>query len=165
MNARSPSSVGFSLVELLVTLLLVAVLVTFTGFLLAPVIQVFLNAREASALLHESELGMARLSREFTTITNVVSASSSSITYDTLNSSGVAQRRTVSWAGNSGDPLLLNGHVLMGGLRLFGLSYLDSPTANPQSTWGANSSLIEVVLDLGVSGSVYTNRFFPRNIR
>jgi hypothetical protein len=143
----------------------VGALVAASGMLLAPMVQTFINAREATELMHESHLAMARISREFMTITNVVSGTSAGITYDTLDSGGSAHRRTLAWSGTPGAPLLLSGHTLMGSLQQFQLSYLDSVGATKQSSWGADSTIIEVVLDLGVQGSVYTNRFYPRNLR
>ncbi len=156
---------GLSLVEMLVVLLLVGALVSMSGLLLAPIVGTFMNAREASELMHESQLAMSRISRELTTITNVVSGTSVAITYDTLDSGGVAYRRTLAWSGAPGAPLLLNANTLMGGLQRFQLSYLDAVGAAAQSTWGVDSTLIEVALDTGVAGSIYTNRFYPRNLR
>ena len=165
MKSASHKSSGLSLIEVLVALLLVGMLVAFTGALLAPMVETFLNAHQASELMYESQLAMARLSREFTTITNVASGSSMGIVYDTLDSSGVGHRRTVSWSGVAGESLLLNANVLVGAPQQFRLSYLDDINSTPQASWGNDSTIIEVLLDMGVAGSIYTNRFCPRNLR
>jgi prepilin-type N-terminal cleavage/methylation domain-containing protein len=164
MKLTSQRKTGLTLVEVLVALVLVGLLVSVSGLLLAPLVQTFLNAHKASELMHQSQLAMARMSREFTTITNVVSGSSGAITYDTLDSSGDGHRRTISWDG-AGSPLLLNTNTLAGDVKLFTLSYVDGVGETPQSSWGADSKIIEVLLDMGAAGSIYTNRFYPRNLR
>ena len=164
MNPHKQNVAGFSLIELLAALLLVGVLVFFTGMFLAPVVQTFTNTRKATEIMHISQLAMARISRELTTITNVVSGNSVAITYDTLDSSGISHRRNMTWVGTSGSALLLNGHTLMDGLQQFRFSYLDAVGASHQSNWGTDSTIIEVFMHLGIAGSSYTNRFYPRNI-
>ncbi len=162
-NLRNRS--GFSLVEVLGALLLVGILAVFTGMLLAPMAGAFLQAREAGRLMQDGQLAMARVARELTTVSNVVASSSVSITYDTLDSAGGSHRRTLEWAGSAGDPLVLAGHTLIGQLREFDLSYMDTVEGTPQTSWGADSTIIEVVLDLGAAGSSYTNRLVPRNVQ
>jgi prepilin-type N-terminal cleavage/methylation domain-containing protein len=164
MKLTSQRKTGLTLVEVLVALVLVGILVSVSGLLLAPLVQTFLNAHKASELMHQSQLAMARMSREFTTITNVVSGTSVAITYDTLDSSGGGHRRTISWDG-AGSPLRLNAKTLAGDVKLFTLSYVDGVGETPQSSWGADSAIIEVLLDMGTAGSIYTNRFYPRNLR
>jgi prepilin-type N-terminal cleavage/methylation domain-containing protein len=161
-GTRSRAS-GFTLIEVVVTLVLAGALLVLTGLVLAPMVEVSLQARESADILYSSQLAMARLAREFTATSNVVSGASSSITYDTLDSTGASHRRTISWSG-SGAPLLLEGSVLLDGVTTFQLSYLDDVASTPVASWGADSTIIQVVLDMGVGGSVYTNRFFPRNI-
>ena len=165
MKLMSQRKSGVSLIEVLAALVLVGVSVSVSGVLLAPLVQTFLNAHKASELMHQSQLAMARMSREFTTITNVVSGSNGAITYDTLDSSGGGHRRTISWDGSAGSALLLNTSTLAGEVQLFRLSYVDSVGEAQQSSWGADSTIIEVLLDMGVAGSIYTNRFYPRNLR
>jgi prepilin-type N-terminal cleavage/methylation domain-containing protein len=164
MNTRYHSRDGFTLVEMLGALLLVGILAALTGMLLAPMAQTFLNTREAARMMQDGQLAMARLAREFTTVSNVVSSSSTTITYDTLDSAGDSHRRTLEWSGTPDDPLMLEGHTLIDALQRFELSYMDTVAATPQSSWGSSSTLIEVVLDLGAAGSSYTNRLYPRNV-
>jgi prepilin-type N-terminal cleavage/methylation domain-containing protein len=165
MNTYSERRSGFSLVEVLGALLLVGMLAAFTGLLLAPMAGSYLQAREAGRLMQDGQLAMARVARELTTISNVVSSTRSSITYDTLDSAGASHRRTLAWSGAPGAPLVLAGHTLIDQLRRFDLSYMDSVGGTPQGSWGEASTIIEVVLDLGVAGSSYTNRLVPRNVR
>jgi len=165
MKNQRQTIAGFSLVEVLAALLLVGIMVSFTGLLLGPIVQTFVNAREATEIMHSSQLAMARMSREFTTTTNVVSGDSLAITYDTLDSNGVSHRRNIAWSGSSGSALLLNGRMLIDDLKQFRLSYLDNVAASRQSSWGTDTTIIEVFMDIGSAGSSYTNRFYPRNIR
>jgi prepilin-type N-terminal cleavage/methylation domain-containing protein len=163
MKNRRRSVAGFTLVEMLGAMVLVGMLAAFTGMLLAPMARTFLNTREAARLMQDSQLAMARIARELTTVSNVVSSSSTAIEYDTLDSEGLSHRRTLAWSGTDG-PLLLDGHTLFGALHRFELSYMDTVEADPEISWDSESTIIEVVLDLGVAGSVYTNRLYPRNI-
>ena len=165
MKTNRQKNRGFSLIEVLAVLLLVGVFVAFTGLLFGPVVQTFINARRATEIMHDSQLAMARISRELTTVTNVVSGSSLSITYDTLDSSGISHRRNIAWSGTPGSALLLNGNTLIDDLQQFSFSYLNNVGSPRQSSWGIDSTIIEVFMDIGIAGSSYTNRFYPRNIR
>jgi prepilin-type N-terminal cleavage/methylation domain-containing protein len=165
MNTYSERRSGFSLVEVLGALVLVGMLAALTGMLLAPMVGSYLQAREAARLMQDGQLAMARVARELITVSNVVSSTRTSITYDTLGSDGASHQRTLAWSGTPGAPLTLAGHTLIGQLRRFDLSYMDSAEGAPQGSWGDASAIIEVVLDLGAAGSSYTNRLVPRNVR
>ena len=163
-QGKKRSNDGFTLVEIIVALVLAGVLVSMTGLLLAPLVHTSLQARRSADILYSSQLAMARFAREFTTTSNVVSGTASAITYDTLDSSGNAHRRTISWGGTPGGAVRLEGQVLIDDVQAFRMSYFDDVSATGQDSWGTDSTIIRVSLDMGVAGSVYTNRFFPRNV-
>ena len=100
---------GFTLIEVIATLLLVAILAVSMVISLLPMTQGLMQVRANTGTAQKARLAMSRIAREFTTISNVVSSGSSAITYDFLVPSGnwyATLRHTLSW---NGDELLLEG--------------------------------------------------------
>lgn len=154
---------GFTLIEVIAVLLLVAVLGLVTILGMVPVVDGFAQVRENIVAAQKAHLAMARITREFTTLTNVVSGGETSIIYDYLDSEGNDWRRTLAWNG-SGTPVTLNGAVLTDDVAGFRLRYGAAPQSVSSSTWGDGDQLIEMVLITETGGISYTNRIRPRNI-
>lgn len=149
---------GFTLIETIAVLLLVSILAMSVLISMLPMTQGLLQVRENTAAAQKARLAMVRLSREFTTITNIVSFSSGSVTYDFLVPSDswyTTLTHTLSWDGTPGHPLMLQGVPLTDDVENFTLTYLAGPPP-----------VIEVVLQsqVGESGNAYSNRIAPRNI-
>ncbi len=146
---------GFTLIEIIATLLLVAILAVSVAISILPMTQGLMQVRVNTAAAQKARLALVRLSREFTTITNVASSSSSAITYDLLVPSDgwyAALHRTLSW---SGDELRLNGATLCDDVADFNLAYAPGPPP-----------VIHVTLTMAdaMGGNSYSNTISPRNI-
>lgn len=92
---------GFTLIEIMVTLVIVGILATVAGTALVAGINGYLSAKENDAMAQKSQLAMARLSRELTEFTNLPSpgsnAKASSIVVERLSGTGTsAVTRTVA---------------------------------------------------------------------
>ncbi len=155
---------GFTLIEMVATLLLVAILAVSVAISLLPMAQSLMQVRDNASTVQKARLAMSRMSREFTTITNVVAGDSHSISYVFLDPSATPHPRTLSWGGAPGDPLQLEGVSLSDDVSDFELRYYAEVGASPQSSWQADSRIIEVLLRSQAVGTVYTNHIVPRNI-
>ena len=147
---------GFTLIETIAVLLLVAILALSMLISLLPMTQALAQIRANSGAARKARLAMARISREFTTITNVVSGGSgSSMTYDYLIGHSnwyAARRHTVSL---SGDQLMLQGVPLADKVASFNLNYTPGPPP-----------VIDVVLTMSgdVGGDSFSSSLAPRNM-
>ncbi len=153
---------GFTLIEIAATLLLVAILATSVIISLLPMSQALMQVRDNTAAAQKARLAMARIAWEFTTITNIVSSSSSSISYHFLVSSDVHSYAThyhsLSWGGDGTDLMLQDDSdgitaPLSDDVANFSLTYMAGPPL-----------VIQVVLESRAGGNSYSNRIVPRNI-
>ena len=147
---------GFTLIEVIATLLLVAILAVSVAISLLPMTQGLMQVRDNAAAAQKARLAMARLTRELTTISNVVSSGSGGIMYDFLVPAGnwyATRTHTVSWSGTPGAPLLLEGVPLSDDVANFSLSYAPGPPP-----------VIDIVLQSQVGGNVFSTRIAPRNM-
>jgi prepilin-type N-terminal cleavage/methylation domain-containing protein len=154
---------GYSLLEVIAVLLLIAVLALSAAVSLIPLSEGLVQARNNVNAAQKAALAMSRLSAEFTTITNVVGSGSGWLECDTLDAAGVARSRTVRWDGVPGQPLLLNDVPLSDDVQFFALRYLSRSGGAPVASWSIDHPVIEVVLQSRSGGTTYTNRIHPRN--
>lgn len=118
---------GFTLIEIVITLVLVAVLVTGAGMALVPISQAFLQAKQTAQMSQQAQLAVARLSREFIQAqTNTITvAGNSSATYSLRLRSGSTgvETHTVSWSGTPGAPLMLGPDILVDDVHTFEITH------------------------------------------
>ena len=155
---------GFTLIELVMVLLLAGLLAG--GFILAvvPVTQALLLVREHDGSVQKAQHMFARLSRELVLATNVVSGTSQILVYDFIDPAGIVRRRTLQ--GGQGALVTLDGVALFDDAASFSLGYRSAPGAPVQGAWSTSSRLVEIVLQSqAVSGTVFTNRVYMRNVR
>ncbi len=147
---------GFTMIEMIATLLLVAILAVSVVISLLPMAQGLMQVRDNAAAAQKARLAMARVSREFTTITNVVSSSSSAITYDFLVPAGAWYATLRHTVALNGDELQLEGIPLCDNVAGFHLAYASGFPA-----------VIDVVLTMAgeLGGNAYSNHIVPRNIQ
>ncbi len=155
---------GFTLIEVIAVLLLVGILVLASTIALLPMVEGFMQASRNVDAAQKSHLAMSRIVREITTITNVVAGSRNTLTYDFLDPSGASLRRTLTWSGDAGAPLTLNGVPISDDVAGFEFRYYTHSGGTATPVWTDESMLIEVVLSTRSGGDTYTNRIRPRNI-
>ena len=152
---------GFTLIELIATLLLVALVGLSAVISMLPMAEGLMQIRDNAGAAQKARLALARISREFTTISGVVSSGPNAITYDFLVPAGAwyaTVRHTLSWSGTPGDPLLLEGVPLTDDVADFALAIFDAP--GPATNW-----VVAVVLQSQVGSQAFSNRIVPRNIQ
>jgi prepilin-type N-terminal cleavage/methylation domain-containing protein len=170
MRKRQSKEKGFTLIEVVVTLLLVGITAALAGMWIVNVANGYVFAKMNADTAQKGQLAMTRLAKEFSSIQSV--ESDTNFTNDTKikftrtdfnNPAGVIV--TVS---KNGDQLLLNGHPLTDSVNKFELAYCDSADSTDCPTiWSASSRIIEITLTLmGANNtpSSFTGRATPRNL-
>ncbi len=157
---RKPN--GFTLIETIAVLLLVAILAMSAFVSLLPMTEALQQMRANAAAAQKARLAMARICREFTTITAVAESGPASIRYAFLLPAGadayVTHQHTLSWAGGGASLMLQDND---GGRA----EALSDDVADFQLTYAAGPPLvIHVRLQSQAGGNVFSNRVVPRNI-
>jgi hypothetical protein len=155
---------AYTLIETVAVMLLVGVLVLSATVALVPMAEAFLQAKQNADALQKVGLATARITRELTTITNVVSGTDRVLRYDHLDEQGLPRQHVLAWSGAAGAPLLLDNVILLDDVQYFELRYYGMPGEAYQSVWTAASREIEVGLGLRKAPGAYTLRIRPRNV-
>jgi len=156
---------GFTLIEIIISLVLVGIIAIFSAMGVSSIVEGFLITRANAETTQKGQLAMARLLREFVCITSVdpVTSSPTSIIF-TSYKQGIAGVHVVSWTA---DTLTLDGDILTDNVAGFDLGYLDSYSGAKQGTWASSRRMIQITLSLkGANNavSVFTDRVIPRNL-
>lgn len=151
---------GFTLVEVVVTLVLVGIMATVAGMAIVQGVQGYVFARENATTTHKAQLAMARMSRELIELTNVTGATAIQIDYDRDSAN-----HTIVFAGSE---VTLEGDVLVNDVSSLSLSYRDS---NGNLCAGTDADLSTIQIDLVLSrpdtetGTIsFTTTIHPRYI-
>jgi prepilin-type N-terminal cleavage/methylation domain-containing protein len=155
---------AFTLIEMVAVLLLVGVLTVTATVALVPVAEAFIQVRRNSDAMQKAGFAMMRLSRELTTVTNMVAGTSHTLTYDLLDEEGQPRRHTLTWSGAAGTPLRLEGATLMDDVGSFEVRYYALPDGAPQPAWTSSCREIELAIGLASVPNVYFLRIRPRNM-
>lgn len=173
MNSRKTNEKGFTLIEIVVTLLLVGITAALAGMWIISVTNGYIFTRNNMETTQKAQLAMTRLVKEFKAITAVGSNSANSISY---TRSDIALGSVTSTVALSGSELQLNGNALADNVNEFTLRYCDhvADAANATNAgnncsagWTSTSRLIFITLKLTGAGNVvstFTDNVAPRNM-
>ena len=174
MQKRKSDEKGFTLIEVIVTLILVGITAALAGMWIVSVANGYIFARMNAGTVQKGQLAITRLTKEFSALQSVTATASAptSITFnraDPGNPSGIPV--TVSQSGNT---LQLNvnnagNSILMDNVAGFTLRYCSTPgsTTCPDQTWSSSSRIIEITLTVAGADNVpstFTIRATPRNL-
>lgn len=163
MKKRNSDEKGFTLIELIVTLVLVGISAAMAGMWISSVAQGYFYAKTGMDTTQKAQLAMTRLSKELAAISVVTASSASGITYNRPDSPTTAPLtgQTISL---SGELLQLNGNTLTDDVSAFTLAYCDDATAACSASWSSTSRIIEITLKLKGANNTFTQRVAPRNL-
>ncbi len=160
---------GFTLIEMVVTLILVGIIAAFAGMWIVSVTNGYIQARASAETAQKAQLAFARLTKEFSAIKSVDSESTtdSQITFtrwDEEISANVTQ--TVALNGNL---LKIGDNTLADNISSFKLSYCDTnfPNSTCPSSWSSDSKVIQIEIEFSLPGNLnseFTKRVTPRNL-
>ena len=163
MKNRLNENNGFTLIEMIVSLLLAGVISVFAGMGISMIIDGYSLTSKNAEITHKGQLALTRLSKEFSYISSVSSGTATAISYNSYKQNAL-NSHTVSWTG---DKLFLDGDLISDSVGSLELGYYDSFNGAEQTSWAAGSRIIEITLSfVGANNNniVFTTRIMPRNI-
>lgn len=162
---------GFTLIEIIVTLVIVGFTAALAGMWIVNLANGYIFAIQNANTVQKGQLAITRIAKEFNALQSVTSSSATSITFNRIdagNPSGIPI--TLSQNGNT---LQLNGHILTDRVSAFNLEYCNDNLTSPNclSSWSTTPSdptrIIKITLTLTAANntpSTFTIRATPRNI-
>jgi len=167
MNRES----GFTLIEIIVSLVLAGIMATAAGMALVTATKGYLFARENAHMAQKSQFAMARLSRELMELTDVTSATNTSIVYERSGGQyGIAKvGDVIKIREGTALPDATNGDALIDNVDSLTLSYFkkDQPwqagTDNLKLLSAIQIDLVIPHSDSGVGNVSFSTTVHPRN--
>ena len=165
MRKRTTNEKGFTLIEVIVTLILVGITAALAGMWIVNVANGYVFTKMNASTVQKAQLAMTRLTMEFTRIKTVDDANSSptQITYTRTGPSGTTVYGVVSSTGNLLQLKLDEGSpaTLTDGVDSFTLAYCNDVTSTCQPAWSPASKIIEITLIL-IGANNTTSTFIKR---
>ena len=170
------SQAGFTLIEVIVSLVLLGILVSMGGMAIVQVVQGYSTTRENATITQQSQLAMSRITREIIEMINIPSdATATALPIN--NSNG---NRTIGLDNGAvkmafGTDTLANGDILIDKISAFTLTYYSrdpsSGTVVTASTWPSTNDIttltaIDISMQINREGGgvlTFANRVAPRN--
>ena len=150
---------GFTLIEVIVTLVIGAIIVAIAGTGIVSVTNGLLLTKQNAATTLKAQVALMRLEKEFHIITAVTSGTATSLNY-TSNRGGSLSSHTLSLSGNN---IQLDGDALIDNVTSFTLTYSNTYNGTFTSTWSSTNKVID--LSLTTSGYNTTPSTFTTRVR
>lgn len=177
LNGRVVGSrAGFTLIEIIVSLILVAILASMGGLAIVQVVQGYMTTRENSATTQKSQMAMSRITREIIEMINIPSDA----TATALPINNTSGNRTIGLDSGAvkiafGATPLASGDILIDNVSAFTLVYYSRDPSSgavvTAPTWAATNDIttlttIDINLQINRAGGgtlTFVNRVAPRN--
>ena len=169
---------GFTLIEVIVTLILVGITAVLAGMWIVSVANGYIFARTNASTTQKAQLAMTRLVKEFSAIQSVTTGSTAGITFNRTVSATTSVPVTLSLSGNALQ-LKVNdteAQTLTDSVSAFTLRYCANNQINlatcSRTDWAPPSGeepsrVIEITLTLQAGNNTpvaFTQRVTPRNL-
>lgn len=164
---RQSDNRGFTLIELIVSLLIFGVLGVFMGIGFVSSVEGFFFTKKNADTTMKTQVALTRLMKEFSTIETVHIGSQTAMTYDYNKNGSTVSNRAVFWSGTPGDPLLLGANTLLDNIHRLTLTYYSSHSDAGDHTWHNGDNIIGITLQIkGAADTVssFLMRVVPRNL-
>lgn len=166
MKIKRIGTNGFTLIEIIASIIIIGVLTAFVSIGTASIIEGYILTKKNADTAMRTQVALSRLIKEFSTINEVDKGTNTSITYSYIKDGTPAEDRIVSWSGETND-LLLGGNKLAENVSFFELKYYashDDPEGD--NNWD-DSKIIGITLKItGASDVVspFSIKVTPRNL-
>lgn len=155
---------GFTLLEVLIVLIMVAVLAAAAVFGYVQVVKGTLFTKKNAATIQKGQIAITKLVKEFNNIniSSITAAGQTSITFTSIKNA-MPETHTVSLSGNT---ITYDDDILTDQVSGFELKYYDNYDSTGESTWQASRRIIEITLKLKGADDVISEfkaRVKPRN--
>jgi type II secretory pathway pseudopilin PulG len=155
---------GLILIELIMTLVLIGIIATFTGFFIYSGINGYMRAQHITNGALDAQRALDRISLEFRNISNITpTPSATSVTY-TSEDPALTGTRTLRYAGTT---VFINvattDYALLENVSSFNLTYVTDNLDNDPAPV-EEVAFIDVAFNLEDIGTDFQTRIFPRNL-
>jgi len=151
---------GFTLIEIIVTMVLVGILAAVGGMAITQAIKGYVEVKENSATTQKAQMAMSRITREITEMINVYSAASNTTlaltgtgncntTTDCVRTIGL-DNGAVKIAKGTGASLA-NGDILINNVSNFNLTYYQGATNSTTWPTGNDKNLSAVKVEMTIA--------------
>ena len=157
---------GFTLVELIVTLVLVGIIGTFTTLFMYTGLNGYLRAKDTSEGALKAQIALDRISLELKDINDIIDFNSNTNIDYTTASQALPFARRIRYDSNNDEILLSvagNENVLLDDVQTFSLT-AASNDLNYYSDGILEVESIEVNFTIGEIERPFSARIFPRNM-
>ena len=165
---------GFTLIEVIVTLILIGILGVIGSIGLVNMVQGYVTSKNNAAAVQKGQVAMLQMTKLLTYASTISSGSASAITFGTTALGNPTPANYALSFNDAGDVVTLSdaagqGDVLIDQVEQFKLGYYNSHDATEQATWSTGSSkIIEITMRLnlgqGELSPEYKTRIIPRNV-
>lgn len=139
---------GFTLIEVIVTLMLVSFMAVIAGLGIAKAVEGYLFAKENTAVSQQAQLALGRLNRELSTLISVTTASANSLIFE-----NVYGNRAIGLAAGAvkiGTNTVAAGDILADNVNSFSLGFYQEDGATVWSTADDVRDLYVITIALAV---------------
>jgi|GEM_PF-980533 len=148
---------GFTLIEVVVTLILVGIMATFAGFGIVAAVKGYLFAKNNTVIAGKAQVGLARMTRELTDLRTITSASAASVVFDKVSDEvaiGQSGTEIKIAKGNVGTgPDYTSGDVLVDQVTPGGLSFAYQKGTQTWTPSDDINQLSHIIITLTMSGA------------
>jgi prepilin-type N-terminal cleavage/methylation domain-containing protein len=142
---------GFTLIEILVSLVVMSIIAVIAGVGLVEISKGYVFSKKNAVTTQQGQIAMARLKKEFSNIQLVTSSSASSITYRRCSDSsppcGTLKDVTIFWDSDSSS-LWIDSDILVRPVTNFNIAYYDFYNGASSPSYSNTRSIIEITLQL-----------------
>ena len=170
------SQAGFTLIEVIVSLILLGILVSMGGMAIVQVVQGYSTTRENATMTQQSQLAMSRITREIIEMINIPSdATATALPIKNSDGNRIIGLDNGAVKMAFEPDTLANGDILIDNVSAFTLTYYSrdpsSGTVLTASTWPSTNDIttltaIDINLQINREGGgvlTFINRVAPRN--
>jgi len=147
---------GFTLIEIIISLVLIGIVAAVVGMSSVHMVKSFLFSEKNVDTLLKGQIAVARIYKELKNIKAVSASSANSITFTSYRD---AATRTISL--NTNNELLLDADILTDSVSSFSIAYYNNYNSAAGTTFAEGTKIIEITLNLTGADNV-TSEFKAR---